>query len=39
MKKNKIKIDKKELIITIIVLTVSVIVGFIAGKTLYDIMY
>lgn len=39
MKKNKIKIDKKELIITIVVLAASVIVGFIAGKTLYDIMY
>lgn len=39
MKKNKVKFNKKELIITIVVLVASVILGFIAGKALYEAMY
>ena len=37
--KNKIKVDKKELIVTIVVLVAAVILGFIAGKALFDAMY
>ena len=39
MKKNKLKINKKELIITIVVLILCVVVGFFAGKALYEAMY
>jgi len=39
MKKDKVKIDKKELIITIIVLVVAIVLGFFAGKALYEAMY
>ena len=38
-KKNKIKVDKKELIVTIVVLIAAIILGFIAGKALFDAMY
>lgn len=37
MKKNKI--NKKELIITVVVLILCVVVGFFAGKALYEAMY
>lgn len=39
MKKNKIKINKKELIITILVLVLCIILGIFAGKALYEAMY
>ena len=38
-KKNKITINKKELIITIVVLVLCIVVGFFAGKALYEAMY
>ena len=38
-KKNKVKVDKKEVIVTIVVLVAAVILGFIAGKTLFDALY
>ena len=34
----KYKINKKELIITIIVLIIAIFVGFLGGKALYDAM-
>lgn len=37
MKKNKV--NKKELIITIVVLIGAIIVGFIAGKVMFDSLY
>ena len=37
--KNESKINKKELIITIIVLLVAIVVGIIGGRILYDVMY
>ena len=39
VKKEKIKIDKKELIITIIVLILAIILGFIIGKFLFEAVY
>ena len=47
MKKNKVeakeldqaKIDKKELIVTIIVLLISIIIGFYIGKAMFDALY
>ena len=36
---KKINTNKKEIIFTIIVLIISVVVGFIAGKYLFDIMH
>ena len=36
---KKIKIDKKELTITIIVLVLSVVIGFIIGKELFESFY
>lgn len=39
MKKNKSKVNTKEIIITIAVLVVAIIVGFIAGKALFDVVY
>ena len=38
-KKNKPKVNKKELIVTIVVLIAAIILGFIAGKALFDAMY
>lgn len=38
-KKNKPKVDKKELIVTIVVLVAAIVLGFIAGKALFDAMY
>jgi len=38
-KENIIKIDKKELIITIIVLILAIILGFIIGKFLFEAVY
>lgn len=38
-KKKKVKVDKKELIVTIVVLVAAIIIGFIAGKALFDAMY
>ena len=38
-KKNKSKVNKKELIVTIVVLVAAIIVGFYAGKALFDAMY
>lgn len=38
-KKAKAKIDKKELIITVVVLLVAIIVGFIAGKAIFEAFY
>ena len=35
----KNKINKKELIITIVVLAVAIIIGFIAGKALFEVIY
>ena len=35
-KKNKVKVDKKELIVTIIVLLASIVLGFLLGKSLFD---
>ena len=38
--KNKIKVDKKELIVTIVVLVAAIVLGFFLGKALYkNIMY
>ena len=39
MKKNKVNFNKKELIVTIIVLVAAIILGFFAGKALYEAMY
>jgi len=36
---KKVNTNKKEVIITIIVLIISIIVGFIGGKYLFDIMH
>jgi len=36
---KKIKIDKKELIITIIVLILAIILGFVIGKYLFEAVY
>ena len=38
-KKNKIKVDRKELIITIVVLVAAIILGFLLGKNLFDSLY
>ena len=38
-KKNKLNVNKKELIITIVTLVLSVIIGFIAGKALFESFY
>ena len=38
-KKNIIKIDKKELVTTIIVLILAIILGFIIGKFLFEAVY
>lgn len=37
--KNKIKIDKKELIVTIVVLAATLVLGFFLGKALFEAMY
>lgn len=37
--KSKMNINKKELIITIIVLLISIVIGFIAGKALFEAVY
>ena len=37
--KNKIKIDKKELIVTIVVLLAAIVLGFLIGKELFEVMY
>ena len=37
--KQKIKVDKKEIIVTTIVLIAAIILGFIAGKALFDALY
>lgn len=39
MKNKKTKVNKKELIITIIVLVAAIILGFIVGKELFDAVY
>ena len=39
MKKNNVKLNKKELIITIVVWLGAIIIGFIAGKFLFDVVY
>lgn len=39
IKKDKSKINKKELIITVVVLILSVIIGFIIGKAMFDALY
>ena len=36
MKKNKIKVDKKELIITAVVLVSALALGIFLGKALFD---
>lgn len=36
---NKVKIDKKELIITIVVLLLSIVIGFLFGKGLFEALY
>lgn len=38
-KKNKSKVDKKELIVTIVVLLAAIVLGFFIGKALFDAMY
>ena len=38
-KKKKLNINKKELIVTIIVLVLSVIIGFLIGKELFEAYY
>ena len=38
-KKNIIKIDKKELVTTIIVFILAIILGFIIGKFLFETVY
>lgn len=38
-KKNKVKVDKKEIIVTVIVLVAAIILGFIFGKALFDALY
>lgn len=37
--KNKIKVDKKELIVTIVVLVAAIVLGFFIGKALFEAMY
>lgn len=37
MKKNKKSINKKELIVTIVVLVGAIVLGFIIGKHLFEI--
>lgn len=37
--KNKIKVDKKELIVTIVVLAAAIVLGFFLGKALFEAMY
>ena len=39
VKKEKIHTNKKEIIITLVVLVIAVIIGFIAGKFLYEAVY
>jgi len=39
MKKNKVKVDKKELIVTIAVIIGALILGFLLGKALFDAIY
>ena len=39
MKKINIKANKKEIIITILVLTLSVVIGFIIGEELFEALY
>lgn len=36
MKKNKIKVDKKEIIITVVVLVSALVLGIFLGKELFD---
>ena len=36
MKKNKIKVDKKEIIITVVVLVLALALGIFLGKELFD---
>lgn len=36
---KKEKLNKKEIVITIIVLIISIIIGFIAGKSLFDALH
>ena len=36
MKKNKIKVNKKELIITIVVIVAELVLGIFLGKELFD---
>ena len=38
-KKNKPKVDKKELIVTIVVLLAAIVLGFFIGKALFEAMY
>jgi polyferredoxin len=38
-KEKKLNINKKELIVTIIVLALSVIIGFLVGKELFEAYY
>ena len=38
-KKGKLNVDKKEIIITLVVLIISIIIGFIAGKGLFEAFY
>ena len=38
-KKKKLNINKKELIVTIIVLILSVVIGFLVGKELFESFY
>ena len=38
-KQNKIKVDKKELIVTIVVLVAAIGLGFFLGKALFDALY
>lgn len=39
MKNNKSKINKKEIIVTVVVLILAILIGFIAGKALFDVMH
>ena len=38
-KEKKLNINKKELIVTIIILVLSVIIGFLIGKELFEAYY
>lgn len=38
-KENKLTSNQKEIIITIIVLLASIVVGFLIGKYLFELMY